>query len=512
MPGQVPEARCNFITELSPMHLRLLLVFSSLAPVLYAQADYQLFRPGVQYLYDNPDYSTERPDAIANEVYGVRVGNGECEELYTSLQPGSDPSECVREVPSPFGTAICQYGDSTVMRLYPGDSLVLRHGAPFGTRWIARDSAGTRVYAAVTDVRLGTVYGMEDSLKTISFYVADSAQSYPVKAVISRKYGLVSAPRFYRIPRETEPLRLAGASEPMVGQQLPPVAAYDSVAVGDVFHLRELFIDADCGPSGCTVYYYLHQQRTAEIRTVEQRGDTTYFTYRGDLLTYRTPLDGDGPNQDSTLVRDSIFTSFVTGLPEALADRQPGEVYASDPDGRYRYIVMAQRRNCGHLSLRLSTDVTFEDGDDCGFDNSAVDGGPQLAYTDYVPFFLDSLSGLTGPYVRQLVYENTAAGECGDPFDFSDITIAVAPFDPDFDRGLKVFPNPAGANGLLVELPVYQPDVMVELYDFTGRRVQRQRPVAPAITLDTRGLSAGTYLLLVSDGSRTLARRRVILH
>lgn len=482
-----------------PPFTRILILFSLVLPtgILSAQADYQLFRPGVQYLYANPDYARERITDIVTELYGVRT-TGTCDSLYSSLEV--DPENgCVSVVPSPFGTLLCQRADSTVAYFSANDSLVLYPAAAVGTRWLARRTGPAPVYAEVTALEAAPD-AADDQLKTITFSAADGTD-LPVPLVISARRGVLSSPKLYRIAEETAPLTLADL-------QLPPEADYGSVAVGDVYHLESVRGDAACNANGC-VALLAYTQRTAEILSVETVNDTVRFTYRGDVFRYRVPRDG-GPAQDSVLIRDTLQTGFVTTLPAALQGRQPGALVSTDAE--YREMVVAERRACGLLSLRVSTTADFTEDTACGFDTGGVDAGPGPAYTAYVPFTLDSLSTLTGPYVDRLVYRDSEAGTCGTPYDFADITIAVRDFDPELDRQLRVYPNPLGAGTSLTVggLPT-EDGFSLQLYDGMGRLILQRRLVRNSTNLPTDGLKAGLYILVLRQRGRAVARRPVIV-
>ena len=468
-----------------------------------AQNDYQLFRPGVQYLYENPAFQGS-PTLISTQYYGVKVDALDRQALYGSLAPDE---ECIRRVPSPFGYEIAQYADSTVM-YFGEDSLVLYQTAPVSTRWLARrDSTGTETFAQVLSVEFAEVLGQPDTLKTIAFYGANDDIPTDVPAVISQRYGMVSGPRFYQPAEATAPLEVAGMSQPRVGVQLPAATDYASVAVGNIFHLETVRLGYDASRFGSDDYF-VNDFTTNEIVSVDTVTEHyTVFTYRQDRLRYATDFDYTNP-RDSSILRDTLIQTRVYILPTELATLQPG---ARTADTLYPSLVLLYDTDCELLINRLSPEVVFTD-ELCGYNGAEVDAGPGPAYSAYVPFTLDRLDTQRGPVIDELLYLETADRSCGTPLDLSDITISVNDrFDPAFDRAFQVYPNPAG-EALYLQLPGQDARYEVHLYTMAGTRVQSKSAKSNTRqSLNTATLPTGPYFLLVFEGGRPVARRRVIV-
>ena len=477
-----------------------LIVFLLTAAGLSAQSDFRLFHPGVQYLFDNPEYDAARRVTIATEFYGIRVATGTCDSLYTSLRQDTTGDRCVRRVPSPFGTLLCQRPDSTVAYFSAADSMVLYPDAEVGERWLSRDSAGMLVYAEVT--------ALEDDVKTITFFSADGSP-YPVPLRISRQTGVISGPRLYAVQRERTELTLAGRGGPAAeGRQLPPDEAYDSVAVGDIFHLQRVRATSDC-PT-CEGYYRF-EQTAADFTAVDKRTTPATFTYRADVLTYRLRFSG-GPATDSVLIRDTVFTATLDSLPEDLRGRQPGELIREEENGLETYrIVSGYLESCDLPTLRLSTPADFSGNGQCGLNLSEVDAGPGRAYTAYVPFRLDSIIGLGGPFVDRLVYRESAGETCGMPYDFSDIIIGTRDLDLSNDSRFQLFPNPAAKGTVRLLTPAVGAEYSLSLFTVTGEQVMHVAGIGESHDLDISALVAGTYVAVVRRGSTIVARRRLLI-
>ena len=465
-----------------------------------AQNDYQLFRPGVQYLYEDPEYG-DNPYQISSQYYGVRVDSVGCFELYGSLRAGGAglPTTCLFERPSPFGYSICQTADSTVMDFDDNDPFVLYQSAEVGARWRAY-GGGIGITAEVLSVDTATVLGLPDSVKLIGFFANDTS-SIGEQVRISQRYGLLEAPRFYDFPFEQSTLQLAGMSAPTVGVQLPDEATYGLAAVGDSFQIETY--NATLPPFGLRDRF---ERRFTTFTILEvDTTDSEVYRYRARGSFY----DYEGGYQPTVI--DTVFDFTAQRLPEELRGVQPGQAVPSVAgDSSSLSIVKMYRDDCGLLRVRLSTSVIFEEDDDCGFDDSQVDGGPGLAYTPGVPVYLDSAVSVGGPYESILRYYRTTDLECGTLLDPADIIISVREFDPAFDAQFQVFPNPTSGqlNVVLPGTASYQ----VRLYNLAGSQVQSQwMRGGSRQSLATDTLPAGSYFLVVFEGGRAVGRRQVIV-
>ena len=464
-----------------------------------AQSPFQLFRPGVQYLYENPEYS-DNPYLIASQYYGVRVDSVGCYDLYGTLGAGDAgmPTICLYERPSPFGYSVCQTADSTVMNFDDNDPFVLYQSAEVGARWRAY-GGGIGITAEVLSVDTALVFGLPDTVKTIAFFANDTS-SIGEQVRISQRYGLLEAPRFYDFPFERSTLRLAGMSAPTVGVQLPNEAIYGLAAVGDSFQIETY--NATLPPFGLNDRF---ERRFTTFTILEvDTTDSEVYRYRASGSFY----DYEGGYQPTAI--DTVFDFTAQRLPEELRGVQPGQAVPSVAgDSSSLSIVKAYLDDCGLLRVRLSTPVRFEE-DGCGFDESEVDGGPGRVYTPGVPVWLDSIVALDGPYESILRYYRTADSQCGTLLDPTDIIISVRQFDPTFDAEFQVFPNPTSGqfNVVLPGTDSYQ----VRLYNLAGSQVQSEWIRGGSRqSLATDMLPAGSYFLVVFEGARAVGRRQVIV-
>ncbi len=467
-----------------------------------AATDYQLFRPGVQYLYGNPDFSS-RTFGFDTEFYGVKLDSLGCGELYGSLEEVyHEDGSCVIKVPSPFGYRICQTADSTVMHFGADAPLVLYQAAAVGTRWVARDSSGVRLYAEVLSETPATVLGMTDTLKAIGFFTEEGDAAGPT-VTVAKHAGLVDGSRFYRIGQEGLPLTLAGLSEPALGVQLPLTASYGLAQVGDTFQIaasNPYYLDEPfVGREGFAGSFF-----TVVVLAVDssQAGMYTYEV-AADLYRYEQAVR-------VPFALDTVFTFSQPRLPEAMF-RQPGARQDSTRSGaEYSDVLKVFRDSCGLFHQRLSTPTNFADNDTCGFDQAGLDANPGPVYVERVPFDLDDISTQAGPQSVVLQYLGSSTRRCGTYLEQDDILLSDETLSNFDGIPVEVYPNPT-TDLLTVELPSAAGSYDLAVYSLSGQRLRAVRGVRNRYALSLGELPAGAYFLVVSGDGRPTARRRVIV-
>ena len=297
----------------------LILVFTGIP--LFAQSDFLLFQPEVQYLYEDLSFTPEE-QVYTSQFYGVRLSEAECQDLYASLNfERSRGNPCITSVPSPFGYGLCQRGDSVVMDFAELGSMVLYPRAAVDSVWTAVEDGLGSISAVVTAAGRESFLGVTDSVRTIKFF--NSLGDTLNEAKISQHYGLVAGTFFYQLSPDSPSLILGGTSLESLGRQLPPEEVYGTLAAGDQFHLEEItperYLTADQNE-----LFDTHRQTTHTVVSVDSVvNGVTYFTTRGDLLEYVVPSDGAGLPRDSTIVRDTLRRlSALTAL--SPSGVQPG--------------------------------------------------------------------------------------------------------------------------------------------------------------------------------------------
>ena len=483
--------------------LRLLLCLSLLCSGrLTAQNDFQLFRPGVQYLYENMVYKGSNPFLIESQYYGLRVDSLGCEELYTTLGGyANEPSVFTCEVSFAFGDSVCQTADSTVFHYRLSGAFVLYQQAGVGERWVAFRDAGVDIVAEVVSVDTATVLGLPDSVKRIRFYTEEEA-AVGLEALISKRYGLVRGQRFDQILFENFAYELAGMDGPVAGVQLPEPESYSLAAVGDTFQIESYnYLPKPFGsPTPNTRRY----SSFTILEVDSSRAEVYGYRARGDFYDYNAGA-ADTLTGYRAVALDTTFEFTAERLPARLRGVQPGQaILAEGQDSSRLAMVSLFKDSCGLLRIRASTPVTIQQGEQCGLDDSQVDGGPGPVYTQEVPVTLDSLSGQSGFQWAGLRYLSSGDRQCGTFVDPTDLRVSVREMLYNFT--MQLYPNPV-RDQLTVELLEGGQQYSLQILSMTGARLLTVPNVRQSATIPTADLPEGTYLLLITQGGRPVGRR-----
>ncbi|WP_116106667.1 T9SS type A sorting domain-containing protein [Lewinella sp. IMCC34191] len=477
---------------------------------LTAQSDYQLFRPEIQYLYEDDEY-TPFDQFQRSQFYGVRVDGTGCQELYASMALGEGGKQpCLRRLPSPFGYSICQEADSTVMDFLEQGTMVIYHGAPVGTRWKARQEGEIILTGVVDTIVQESVLGITDSVKRIVLLTQRGDTLH--RLAISHTYGVVRSGFLYELPPAGRTLTLAGTSQGELGRQLPADSTYGQVRVGDRYDTETHAPRRTIGPNNSTLYEEYTQETHTVLSIDSTVGDVRYFKTVGDRLTYRVRTDGSSPPEDSTLVRDVVCRRTFS-FPGAMVGVQPGAralVDSTDQGLEYRVRFM-QDEVCGLTSTRFSDGAYFTDREaDCGNLIILIDGGPEPLYTTYVPEMVDTF--LIGMYPDRtfLRYLSNDEIECGQPYDFSDIVLATNDLGRGAARIFDLFPNPAG-NFFTVDPELSIRTYQLRLFDLSGSVVLEREELRGRQNIALTGLPGGLYVVVVRGSDGSVSARRLIV-
>ncbi|MCP9236593.1 T9SS type A sorting domain-containing protein [Lewinella sp. JB7] len=379
------------------------------------------------------------------------------------------------------------------------EPFVLYQGAGVGQRWLAYVDGPYRIMAEVTEVDSATVLGLPDEIKRIVF-TTERGDSVGGEVVISRRYGLVTGIRFHQVLFERTTYALAGMDAPEAGRQLPEPETYGLAAVGDTFQIESYNYLTEPFGSGTPFARRNSSFTILEVDTTQ----TGIYAYRarGDFYDYVPSFAG------YRAVRlDTVFDFTIDRVPDALTEVQPGQVLISpgSPDRRRVAKSELSEHRCGFLQLRASTPVTFPPGENCGLDDSHVDGGPGPVYTQFVPVPLDSIHGQAGPQWASLRYLSSGDRRCGTFVDPAKLSVSTRePLTHRID--VQLYPNPAG-DQITVELPddlAYD----LEVINPTGGKLRTVTAVRRSTVIPTRVLPGGVYILLVSRDGQLLGRRR----
>lgn len=469
-------------------------LFSGVA--LQAQTDWQLFRPGVQYLYHYPDASyTESP------VLGVKISAEPCTEMYQALRWYGD-WECNEIASSFIGYEVCQTDSLTRFRMTETDYFSIRQHAPIGEKWPAWQWNGATVWGITTEINATTFLGLEDSVKSIYFFTEDEngVQTYlpapdrPMK--LSKQHGLIEALWLRDFPGTSAALPIIGLSEPKVGLQNISRDDVFNLQVGDELHIQTHGTTSLPWDGG---YYYDRKRIKATITNIQLNtaNQTLRYFYTGPrLITY----SGDQAPDPDTIFQPSFSDVWIYPLSNFnYLNAQPGSFVSTSG---------------GNATVRLSTGQWGKVNKFLAYALHGPDQGCYHAFTDdVVPInYTEGLAGdyydvisLTGPSGRAIRYFRRDSLELGTPFDFSWITATGdAPDTPSITLG----PNPTGGplrlqlpQGLVADL---------KLYDMHGRLLLSENQVRDAVEWDLGGVPSGAYQISASQEGKVVWRQRVL--
>ncbi|HMQ63837.1 MAG TPA: hypothetical protein PKE06_24350, partial [Flavilitoribacter sp.] len=106
----------------------------------YGQADFQFFRPDIQYLYEYPEASY-----LESGIVGMKLTDEPCQPTYTAIKYLGE-FECNRAAPAFAGTWVCQNDTATLLQIDSLVTLTLLHQAPLGMTWQVAQVEDTLIY------------------------------------------------------------------------------------------------------------------------------------------------------------------------------------------------------------------------------------------------------------------------------------------------------------------------------------------------------------------------------
>lgn len=474
-------------------HLYLTTFILFLCLPLVGQFDYQLFRPGVQYLFENYDIAPEeyqnRSFFIESPIIGMKTDERTCQSLFESFYSEYDCGPG----PSFAGYEICQSPDFTIMYMGDNQYFRLQTQDEVGSRWTAGLIDDIIAVGKVSTIDTMHFLGLVDTVKTITFHHPETDTLLGVPVIISKNYGLISAAWFGRM-EDGRSMPLLGLSNPEVGLQNFTDEEVFDINPGDVFHFTT---------DGSFEYF---TRWAVSVTSVEKTEDRIVINYSGQKFNSRTiNIDGE--------IRDSVFSADIDGnwsffdTELELLRRQPGESYA--PISSYYLTAHLFRTDgCQELAKRHSVEMIPFGQAGCYLNGEAIDATPSF-------FFFPGFAGAFGEvatssyFSQQLIYAKTAAGECGTPLNIEEILSGLQANEGEETIAFQVYPNP-GREAVNLTLPETEL-VDLQLMDHLGREVFSQTGVRGSAVMDTSELPAGAFLLVLRKNGRMVGSRRLIL-
>jgi len=482
----------NFLMK--NLYPALLLLFSGFA--LKAQTDWQLFRPGVQYLYayENAAY-TESP------VLGVKIGVEPCTEMYPALQWYGD-LECNQIASSFIGYEVCQTDSLTRFRMTDTDYFTIRQHAPVGEKWPAWQWNGETVWGITTEINATNFMGLEDSVKSIYFFTEteNGIQTYlpapdrPMK--LSKHHGLIQALWLRDFPDTPSALPILGLSAPEVGLQNPGRDDIFNLQVGDELHILTIETIALAWDAG---FNHNKKQLKATITDIQFNAATQtlrYFYTGPRIITHY----GDQPPDPDTVFQPSFSDVWTYSLSNFnYLNAQPGSFWSNSG---INATVRVSNGQWGKINKFLA--YALQDPWQGCYHVFSDNFGP-INYTEGLAGAYYHDNNLFAPGSRTIRYFRRDSLELGTPFDFSWITSTTeTPNVPAITLG----PNPT-SGPLRLQLP--QGLVAdLKLYDAHGRLLLSENQAKDAVEWNLGALPAGAYQISASQDGRLFWRQSVL--
>lgn len=472
-----------------------LFLFLIFGGVSYAQSDYRLFRPDVQYLYHY-----EEADQYAESRYiGMKLGDSLCGPTYTSLKYYGN-YECSRFAPSFAGYVVCQNSTESYLQIDSNTVLTIFHLAPVAAEWLTAQIADTLIFARVTRIENGVFLGITDSLKTITFQTQDLSGN-PIQTaidgksiIISKQYGLVQALWFRDFPSVGYKLPIAGISQPEAGLQNISTDDIFDLSFGDELHIRNSYFAYPNFYTRLSIFNITN-------RVFDPEENQILISYDEQAYSVKS-----GPQSDTVLTEGLGTWVFDLDQLEYL-DKQPGEFTDLFGDGSAFIMVALEGpffcqlngKNHMHLFLLDQLSGCLMPMPDAWPGSYFVEGAAGNYYTS----LWGDGSGRVLKYVRK--------GElsCGTPYDFSGPVISTG--EPS-ELSIKIWPNPVSGGRLHLDIRAEYLPLILEMHDATSREVLKIEVESPIFQLDISALQAGIYFLELFDhNNRRISRSRVVV-
>jgi Secretion system C-terminal sorting domain len=380
-----------------------------------------------------------------------------------------------------------------------GDTFALNTRATLGSTWDWQSG----VTATVASVQQGLVFGVLDSLKTISL-------SSGKELILSKEHGFVKTFSFLKfmefgglIPNID--FFVWGMPALGLGGHLPNTEEYYSVELGDAFcwkkYHRESLADVTMEYRNT---FYPAQVPCSKPTFVVATESYAYFQagipIPPQILWYQ-PLTTYTPVCDTTL----------TIAPDSLLELLPFEYHAEEPFLMSQYYFQrGQRKGVGpyaHIGVGFQWLDTYIDYD------MAFMVFESAATKDFTEGFGEVSSSY---YFSNDIYETTsiyAYTKDGITYGTCENLQALGRANPS-GSNCSIYPNPA-QDAVQIELTQTSAEsqVFVQLRDASGKAILRQEFSGNAgpMQLDLQSVAPGLYFLEITQGEQAPIRRKLVV-
>ncbi|MEM1358614.1 MAG: T9SS type A sorting domain-containing protein [Bacteroidota bacterium] len=463
--------------------------------------DYTLFRPGVQYLYQ--DYNNQNSLGIyysrlvGQKLAGLSSDPSSPSPLYRSIQ-FNPTTYALKIAPSFAGYHLTSNETQTVLYFSDtstDDRLLLLHAAMPGEEWQAAPS----IKARVDSIRHEMVWDLPDSVKYISFSDA-RADTLLTKAPIriSRSYGLLQGVCFWDMRQRAQPLKLVSSSMPVRGPQLISPEERLLPPAGTKFSLEEI---RSMVPNN-EPWYFAVKQRNLRVIDSQVNGDNITVNYEESFASWKigqeldgTPYDGFREDSLTGLWRyDATYLQYF--------QYQPGEIITTEDGLRLLY---ADLQPCFGVGLGLTAHFSRIDSTTNELIPDVFDETPSGLFFQHAVGGYGYL-GAQSYFDRRLHAVSSPTLECGKPFDLSVSNRKLVD-----DERIRVFPNPA-SSVVFLQIPLDLRQTEVQLYAATGQLILSTPWAVGDRRLEVGNLPNGIYTVNIRNADRLGSTRRLLIN
>ena len=354
--------------------------------------------------------------------------------------------------------------------------ILIKNQAVLSESWEVFTNNDIKVKGEITSIAPKSFLGIEDSVKTIKFFVYDK-NDIPINHTlnqldieVSKHFGLVKTVNFYYFEHKIDyfyhfdEFKIIGINGLEDGFRLVNLKeAYFDFQVGDEFHIYHAYTEGIQGPSwkNKTIHRYLSRQ--------DYEDRIEYF--------YERKINTNNP-------KDTLHQIIFKGL---LFNTEPNEPFGGD------MISKVQIHNSPLAQMFIEDcDITayFYDSDTC---LRQINVDVCRTWATYIP-------GLGGPYYSccefwfskycyELVYYKKGNIEWGTPY-----SLSLSEYGK--NTLCNIYPNPTTG-----EFKIESGEFIVEnieIFDVFGKRVEVSRASTPESSIDISHLSAGLYFVKVT--------------
>lgn len=368
-------------------------------------------------------------------------------------------------------------------------ALLLKPYAAVGSSWAAETGSGL------------TVTLTAKAVQAVSGSVTDSVATFTISdgrsLVLSRRHGLVQAPKWLRAGTGSQTLRLYERPTQFAQSINSPIRVFDLAQGDELGYYFENFMSSLGCPSS---------NRLRRITGRQQTADSLIFTYTEQTVTRRNGSPGCGP-------AGNTFSGVLHGRIALPLNGDSWNPAGPKPYADLRLLTLeyAPLRTSGTLPTTYVIARPLIQGTQCNagwqmryLRIAAPVSGPFTYYTPgvdygYIQHVYTLGIGETGFNFEALnaYYKLTANGAfqpCGPRSDYSTLLTSRA---AQAAKQFQLYPNPATQETLLQLLGPAPAGTHLSLLDATGRRVWQQEVIRGqlAVRIPLAALPTGLYVV-----------------